>query len=335
MKLVKHILLFLLIATSTEGLTQDLTSRAHAMYSAKDYDSARVLIDSAIVTKEKYNSQTWQLRGLIYRKLETPQTPQYREVAIESFVSARATDTTGIYKDKITEYLSNTIIRYYNDAVTFLNEGKYVESERSYVLYKEKYKSLINPAENFDMKDIEYFNALGGGYTKQLSQLSGKDYDITFALAINSLSKVLAIDSLNYLANLNTAVLYYNKGADLIVNQDPLNTPIELFIENLAVSEQLFLSALPMMKKAYAINPTSVEVIEGMAGIYFGLHDDPNWIIYQTMLDKINLPLLLEAHAKDPKDKETLKQIVRIYSSTLKDSAEYQKFKALLDQLGG
>jgi len=334
MKVIKHILFVVLIASCNAGLTQDLTSKAHAMFQAKNYDSAQVWIDSAIVTKEKYNSQTWQLRGLIYRKLETPQTPQYREVAIASFVEARKTDTTGIYKEKINEYLTNTIIRYYNDAVTLLGEGKYTESERAYVTYKEKYRALLVINENFDARDIEYFNALGGGYTKQLSQLTGKDYDIVFSLAINSLRKVLEIDSMNYLANLNTAVLYYNKGADLIVNQAP-DTPIEVFIENLATSEQLFLQALPMMKKAFAINPESVEVIEGMAGIYFGLNDDENWMIYQTMLDKINLPILLENHSKDPTNKETLKQLVRIYSSTVKDEAQYLLYKSKLDQLGG
>jgi len=333
MKVIKHILFVVLIAFCNAGLTQDLTAKAHAMFQSKDYEAAQILIDSAIVTKEKYNSQTWQLRGLIYRKLE-PQTIQNREVAIASFIEARKTDSTGVYKEKINEYLTNTIIRYYNDAVTYLGEGKYSESEKSYVMYKEKYRTLLVLNENFDSRDVEYFNALGGGYTKQLSQLTGKDYDIVFALAVNSLSKVLAIDSMDYLANLNTAVLYYNKGADLIVNQDP-DTPIEVFIENLATSEQLFLQALPMMKKAYAMNPESVEVIEGMAGIYFGLNDDANWNSYQTQLDKINLPILLENHTKDSTNKETLKQLVRIYSSTFKDETKYLLYKSKLDQLGG
>jgi len=333
MKVIKHILFVVLIAFSNAGLTQDLTAKAHAMFQSKDYEAAKILIDSAIVTREKYNSQTWQLRGLIYRKLE-PQTIQNREVAIASFLEARKTDSTGIYKEKINEYLTNTIIRYYNDAVTYLGEGKYSESEKSYVTYKEKYRTLLVLNENFDARDVEYFNALGGGYTKQLSQIIGKEYDIVFALAVNSLSKVLAIDSMNYLANLNTAVLYYNKGADLIVNQAP-DTPIEVFIENLAISEQLFLQALPMMKKAYTINPESVEVIEGMAGIYFGLNDDANWTLYQTQLDKINLPILLENHTKDPTNKETLKQLVRIYSSTFKDETKYLLYKSKLDQLGG
>ena len=334
MKVIKHILFVVLIASCNAGLTQDLTAKAHAMFQAKDYDSAKVWIDSAIVTKEKFNSQTWQLRGLIYRKLETPQSPQYREVAIESFIEAREADTTGVYKEKINEYLTNTIIRYYNDAVNLLGEGKYSESERAYLTYKEKYRTLVVFDENFDSRDVEFFNALGGGYTNQLSQITGKDYDIVFSLAINSLRKVLEIDSMNYLANLNMAVLYYNKCADLILNQAP-DTPIEVFIENLATSEQLFLQALPMMKKAYEMNPESVEVIEGMAGIYFGLNDDTNWMIYQTMLDKINLPLFIENHANDPTNKETLKQLVRIYSSTFKDESQYLLYKSKLDQLGG
>ena len=276
-KTIKHIVLILMVFICEKGFSQELTSRALALYSAKNYDSARVWIDSAVVTIEASNSQTWQLRGLIYRKLETAESLTFRETAINSFVEARKVDSEGIYSEKIEDYLVNTIIRYYNDAVTQLNENKLNESEKSYILYKEKYLSLVNNKEDFIAKDIEFYNALGASYTRQISQLSGKEYDIVFVLAINALNKVLEIDSSNYLANLNTAVLYYNKGADLIVNQDPLNTPIEVFIENLAISEQLFFKALPKMKKAYEINPESVEVIEGLAGIYFGLHDDENW----------------------------------------------------------
>ena len=93
--------------------------------------------------------------------------------------------------------------------------------------------------------------------------------------------------------------------------------------------------ALPMMQKAYALNPESPEVIEGLAGIYFSLYDHENWMVYQTKLDKINLPVYLETYSKDPNNRDVVKQLVRIYSSTLKDEEQYLKFKAILDQLGG
>src|SRR5687768_5497182 len=131
MKAIRYILTLALFAAVNSVFGQDLTARAHALYQAKDYDSAKVWIDSAVVSKEKTNSQTWQLHGLIYRKLETPANPGYREVAINSFLEARRLDSANIYKTQITDYLSNTIIRYYNDAVNQLNEGRFAESERS------------------------------------------------------------------------------------------------------------------------------------------------------------------------------------------------------------
>ncbi|MBI3136729.1 MAG: hypothetical protein HYZ14_18795 [Bacteroidetes bacterium] len=335
MRLIKNILFSVLLSVAGQVYAQEYTAKAHAQFQAKDYDSARVLIDYAIQTNEKYNSQTWQLRGLIYRKLESPENISYREVAIESFIQARQTDTTQIYKEKINEYLYNTIIRYYNDAVTYLNEFKYTDSEKSYLMFKARYLELIDATKNFANEDIEYYNALGGGYTKQLGQLSGKDYDIVFALAISALGKVLDADSMNYLANLNAAVMYYNRGADLIVNQDPENTSIEVLMENIATAESLFLKALPLMQKAYAINPTNIEVLEGLSGIYYSLNDIENHLVYQTQLDKINLPKFLEIYQNNPNDRENLRQLVRIYSSTLKDDAQYLKFKTILDQLGG
>ena len=334
MSKVKNILIFVLILMSQVGLSQEFTAKAHAKFKLGEYDSARVFIDQAILTDDKNNSQTWQLRGLIYRKLETPENLQYREVAIESFVQARITDTTGIYKEKINEYLYNTIIRYYNDAVTYLNENRFAESEKSYLIFKEKYLTLLDPNKNFSDQDVEYYNALGNGYSRDLNRLSGKEYEITFTLAVNALSKVLAIDSMNYQANLNTAVIYYNRGADLIENPEG-NGTIEELLANIELSNQLFMKALPMMLKAYAINPESPEVIEGLAGIYYSLNDNDNWIIFQTKLDIINLPKYLAAYEKDPTDKETVKQLVRIYSTTLKDEAQYLKFKTILDQLGG
>jgi len=333
---LRNILIFVLILISQAGLAQELTAKAHAMFKAGDYDSARVFIDQAILSPEKNNSQTWQLRGLIYHKLETPPNINltYREVALESYLQARKTDSTGIYKDQITKYIANTVVRYYNDAVTYLDENKFAESERAYLVYKEKYIQLVDANKQFSALDIEYYNALGTGYSKQLGRLSGKDYEITFTLAISAISKVLAIDSMNYLANLNTAVLYYNRGADLLENPD-VNGSMEQLIANIELSNQLFLMALPMMEKAYLLNPESPDAIEGLAGIYFSLNDNENWVIYQTKLDILNLPKYLEAYEKDPTNKDVLKQLVRIYSSTLIDDAQHLKFKTILDQLGG
>lgn len=331
---LKYILILVSLWMIQLGFAQELTAHAHAKFKTGEFDSARIFIDQAIQTNEKSYSQTWQLRGLIYRKLESPENPQYREVALESFIEARNVDTANVYKEKINEYIYNTIIRYYNDAVTQLNEKKLVESERSYILFKEKYWQLIDTAKSFTDQDIEYYNALGTAHSEQLNHLDSKEYEITFTLAINAFKKVLVLDSMNYQANLNSAVLYYNRGVELVENPDE-NGTIDELLYNIDLSNQLFLKALPLMQKAHMLNPDSPEVIEGLAGIYFSLYDQDNWMIYQTKLDIINLPKYLESVEKNPNDKDALKQLVRIYSSTLKDEAEYLKFKAILDQLGG
>lgn len=330
----KHIafLVVMMLAAFVNG--QELTSKALSFYKASQYDSAKFYIDQAIQSPEKTNSQTWQVRGLIYRKLETDTDIQPREIALESFIEARRLDVDGTYKQNIDQYLSNTIIRYYNDAVNMLNDNNLIESEKRYLRYKELYLQLIDATMNFNQSDIDYYNALGTGYSRKLVQTSGKEYEINFNLALGALKKVLDIDSMNYQANLNSAVIYYNRGADLIDNPDE-NTTIEELEKNIELSNQLFLKALPLFLRAYALTPDSPDVIEGLTGIYWALYDNENWMIFQTKLDKINLPLYLEAYNKDPKNKEVVKQLVRIYSTTLKDPVEHQKFKTILDQLGG
>ncbi|MCG8576221.1 MAG: hypothetical protein MI810_15125 [Flavobacteriales bacterium] len=55
-------------------MAQQLTAKAYDCYKQKDYACAQNWIDSAIVSNERSNSQTWQLRGVVYRNLETPQS---------------------------------------------------------------------------------------------------------------------------------------------------------------------------------------------------------------------------------------------------------------------
>lgn len=329
----KNILIMLLMLLSKAGLAQDYTTKAYDCYKTQDFACAQVWIDSAIVSDERFNSQTWQLRGIIYRKLETPENLEYRDIAIESFLQARNVDSTGEHKEKIDDYIYKTVIRYYNDAVTYLENNDLENSEASYQTYKTKYKKYVDPAFNFDTTDIEYYNALGSEYLRRLSVLSGKDRESASKKAIQSFDKVLAIDPNNYQANFNVGIIYYNDGADLVMSMDPLNTPIEDLTANIAKSEEMFQKALPKLQKAYEINPKSQEAVEGLAGSYYGLNDDENYNKYQKLLDEMRLPELLAAYEKNPKNKEVVKELVRIYSNTVIDEEAYKKYKAELDKL--
>ena len=336
MRRLREILLFVLLMGGFSAFAQPLTGKAYECYQASDWACAKTWIDSAIVSEERNNSQTWQLRGVIYRKLETPQTLDFRNIAIESLVQARNLDVDNKYKDKIDELLFNTIIRYYNDAVTYLEGSSLKESEKTYHVYKEKYSKYLNPGNDFKQSDIDYYNALGSRYMGEIELLEASPKkDELIDKAIGLFTYVIELDSTNWQANFNTGIIYYNRGADLAMHADPT-----LFIENieeldklLTRSVELFKQALPYLHRAYRLDSSNVGVMEGITGCYYGLNDNDNYPKYQKILDEHQIDSLMERQAKNPNDLDILRDILRIYSQTIINEEQYLKYKAIYDKL--
>ena len=331
MKAIRNIAILVIALFASNAYGQFYTQKANECYKVKDYDCARTYIDSAIVSNERFNSQTWQLRGLIYRKLESPDKMEYRDISIESFVQARNVDSTGKYEEAITKFLKNTIIRYYNDAVVNLENGNLSGSENSYTLYKGKFKKYIDPGYDFTGSDIEYYNALGGAYLKDAQGSSGDEKDKLNAKSLHFYQMVLDINKDHFQANFNMGITYYNQGADLIMNMDPL-TPIEEIPVIEGQAQELFAKALPYLLKSYEIDKDRTDVIEAITGCYYGRQDNENYLVYQTILDKKNLPILLDKIEKDPSNVEVLRELVRIYRDTLPDEENHKKYLEMLER---
>lgn len=319
------------IAVAQTGYTQE----AYQCYQAKDFECARTWIDSAITSQERTNSQTWQLRGIIYRNLEGPKSTEYRGVAIESFVQARNLDVDNADQEKITKYLKNTIIRYYNEAVTLLEANELVASEKAYELYKKNQLSYVNDQEDFSALDIEYYNALGGQYMNGMKVLpKGQKKDAMKAKGIQLYEKVLAIVPDNFQANFNIGLVYYNEGVDITYEmRGRTDLPIEEMLSGLDRSEKEFSSALPYLKKAVELKPDDESAVEGLTGTYYGLNDDENYNHYRAILDKMIIDELLADFDKNPNDIELVEELCRIYSTTIIDEQQYDKFNTIYKQL--
>lgn len=332
MKLIRYISFILLCSLLSNSYSQSWTGQAYGFYKADDFEKAKSAIDSAIVSAERFDSQTWQLRGIIYRKISSGDQMYYREIALESFVRARKIDSSGIYAIKIKEYLNVTIVRYYNDAVTFLLDDKEFEkSEESYLLYKKHYKTLLDPGHDFRAADINYYNAVGSEYLAKVDVVEPANRKQLRDKAIFYCEKVLQIDSLDYKANFNNGILYYNIGVDYVVVTDPLIT-IEELILNQKKSEDAFLKALPFLHRAEKLKPNNIEVQEALMGCYYGLNKDTLYLKYQTLVDRYYLRSYLERFETHPKDTENIQQLIRIYSKTIVDKEQEDRFrKALAD----
>lgn len=336
MKLKNYIATFVFLVGSAVSFSQPLTSKAYTCYNENDNECARTWIDSAIVSSERDNPQTWQLRGAIYRRLESPENKDYRSIAIESFVQARTLDTEGQYVDKTNELLYKTIIRYYNDAVTSLENNELVASETSYNTYKEKSNNYLKEKQDFRQSDIDYFNALGSHYMGEIDLLgSGEQKEKLSQKAVEVFQNVLALDSLNWQANFNIGIIFYNQGADLAMHADPFtfSGDIEELDRMLTRSSELFKEALPFLHRAERADPSNVGALEGLTGCYYGLNDDDNFNKFQKLLDEHQLPELLQKIEENPNDLVVLKELVRIYSKTIIDEEKYDKYKAVYDKL--
>jgi len=143
---------------------------------------------------------------------------------------------------------------------------------------------------------------------------------------------VLELDPSQFKPNFNVGIMYYNQGADLIMNMDPF-TPIEEIPLIESEAQEGFNKGLPFLLKALELAPERIDIVEAITGCCYGLQDNDNYMKYQKILDESNLPKLLEKHNKNPEDGEVLMELIRIYSTTLIDSAAEQKYTLLLNKL--
>ena len=288
MRLIKHILFLSLILIGFSSYGQNYTGKAYGFYQEKNYDSAAVYIDKAVKSDfDKQNSKTWQLRGVIYRNLEASNGISNREIAIESFVKAREVDSTHQYAKEIANYLYNINVRYYNDAVGYLQQGELEKSEASYLVYKGNYKSILNLEHDFKDQDIEFYSVLGGAWFKKNTQVDANEKSKVYQNAINAFQKTLDLDSLNYSANYGIGISYYNQGADLITNMNPFESDLEEIdrVQNLSI--EMFKKGEPYLKRAFTINPNEKEVVEGLTGIYYSLNEDDEYNYFKNLLEKM------------------------------------------------
>jgi len=288
MKMLKHISFLCLILFGLNVYGQNYTGKAYGFYQEKSYDSAAVYIDKAVIAaQEKYNSKTWQLRGVIYRNLEATGGISKREIAIQSFVTARKVDTIGQFTEEIANYLYNINVRYYNDAVGYLQQGELEKSESSYLTYKGNYQSILKIEHDFKKQDIEFYSVLGGAWFKKNSQVEVSEKAKVYQNAILAFQKALDLDSLNYSANYGIGISYYNQGADLITNMNPFEADLDEIdrIQNLSI--EMFKKGEPYLKRAFTINPNEKEVVEGLTGIYYSLNEDDEYNYFRNLLEKM------------------------------------------------
>lgn len=216
---------FLLLVVTTAMYSQeDRLIRAGQLYSKKNYEPARLCIDSVIVNPQTKNDFTaWTLRAFIYfdkykEKEKYNLNSPLRDTIISSIKVSNRLQPDSNYILQNNKLINTLSIHYYNISKTLLEDS--INSVKSTIAYN-KHKELvrmINPKADFTNKDIEYYLAIG-------SQFSGyfiKDNNETKAqeIAKVALLKVLELQPDNKIANVNMGLMYYTQAVYLSKSLD-------------------------------------------------------------------------------------------------------------------
>lgn len=234
------------------------------------------VIDRAILHPQSAkNAYAWYVRGFVYKDWYKTFESQNKKSktridAVAHLKKALELDTAKEYTPNIRQTLKYLGSTFYNDAGSSLDVSNYEIAIECYEKFKEC-MLLAEPNYNLKTREIEFKNALATVYEKIFR--SDLKTNIQFLGKTEELYKqVLALDTNNWAANYNMAMLYYNYGVD-IINAMDVGEDIIVVEQIQEQAKELFKKALPYALRAYALNPKRREVLVCLQGIYFSLYE--------------------------------------------------------------
>lgn len=272
---------------------------AYECYQNRNMTCAKNKIDSVVVHPEtKDEPGAWSIRGYVYYQYfknyeYNLYNSNYRNESIKSIKKSMELGPDVEMQQQNKQLLKALAESYYNQIKIYLYDSlNYDRCVDLYNNYKKMYQEL-EPSNNFRDKDIEFNLSVGGQFVSTVKQLleSGSEFsDNIFnqytEMAKISFNKVLELDANNTAALKGLAIAYYNQGAKLIKEMS-FDTPIEQIEQIQENANKYFKQSLPYMLKAYENKPNDDKIIEGLAGIYYALHENEKFIEFNKKLEKL------------------------------------------------
>jgi hypothetical protein len=283
-------ILLILMATTTCVAQRTNWQQALMCYQEDSLDCAAMSIDLAILdSNENESSYTWHIRGFIYKAIfkktrTESERSAARSQAIEAFAKSLELDTVGEFKENNTKAIESLGVSFYNDGIRHLNRFNVEAANQSL----EKHNITMRRV------DPSYFNEEREKAIKLKSAIiymaryndNRDENQQYFSLSVEIFNEVLEMDSNNFVANLNSGVLYHNLAVDLLLETKPELTILEVMqLQESHVNNMQ--RSLKYMKKAYSINPNHPGVIRALAGAYYSLHETEKYEFYNQKLLKL------------------------------------------------
>lgn len=282
----------LLVLSFNAAAQQTKTDQALLAYKEGDLQKAKAFILEATEdTDLKNDDKTWNFKGHIFKQIYKTSglipTSTERDAAAEAFMKSSELKPTGDFHTdniKALEYLSST---YFNDAIKAAVDVRF-NMDQDPVEYFENYRKIrtwLNPTEDVTRKELEFLKILAQGFEIAYNEEDSAN-ETLLEKAIQNYKNAIDIDSLDYEANFNLAIVYYNEGAKLISQIDYTTGFMELLsIQKECVS--LFKKALPYMERADEIRPDRIETVKGLMFINRALNNFDKYLELKVKLDKI------------------------------------------------
>lgn len=282
-------LIYILILVVLPLGIQAQNKLSNAMYSLKhnELEKAKVLIDAASEDSLFSNrAATWYYKGYIYKEIflkserDNRQSPA-RDTAVASFLKALDKEDADQFVSSINSSLRHLAGTYYNQAAKMFDTENYPFALLNYERFKE-IMILVDPNYDFKSLDINFQLALATVYN-EIAAGTNETSELYSEKAAKLYEHILTQDTTNISANYNLGIYYYNQGVELVNNMD---YSMDLYELN-AIQDSmihLFRMSLPYMKKAYDLDPTRKETLEGLQGIYFSLNDRQKADLYKNEL---------------------------------------------------
>ena len=107
-----------------------------------------------------------------------------------------------------------------------------------------------------------------------------------FQKRVEIYERILKLEPNNLLANYNLGITYYNKGVELINDDNVFEKDIFEFDQLLNVCTGLFQKALPYVLKANQLDPENYNTLKALEGIYYNLNEQEKLAQIQARLRK-------------------------------------------------
>ena len=305
----KNILLGLLLLMSVSMFAQpDRYNRAYLLFREKNTDLAKLAIDSSIAHPEtQFEPATWTTRAFIYFDIyrRTDRFRLYSELrdtiisSVKTSMRLMAAKPDEDNKGNNTKLLVNLSAGYFNLAKALLQDS--INDEKSLIAYN-KFKELYlltDSTANFEIKDVEYFLAVGSVFSEIFIKDNSKVKEQNVAKV--ALLKVLELQPDNPAANINLGLMYYNQAVNLSKELDygADLSQIDFVQENMV---KLAKQSEQFIIRVYNNDNKNVKAIEALYYIYRMLNETARSDDFKKIGEPYGIKFNTEEKTEDGKD---------------------------------